>query len=109
LPNDLKGVEKNEALINALENSVYDWETLISDSLDALNRLTPNGDGPLAEIEYWRERNISLSGIFEQTKQEKVKKILEILTYVESPAASSFESQRLDLAKHYNEAKDNVR
>jgi dynein heavy chain len=50
-----------------------------------------------------------LSGIFEQTKQEKVKRLLEILAYVDSPAGAGFENQRQDLAKLYNEAKDNVR
>ena len=111
LPKDgpFPGIEKDETLINALETAVYEWETQISDALEVQNRKTPKGGGPLAEIDYWKERNISLSGIFEQTKQEKVKKILEILTYVESPAAASFEGQRLDLSKYYNEAKDNVR
>jgi dynein heavy chain len=109
LPEDLKDVDKDELLINTLETAVYDWETQISDALEVLTQKTPNGDGPLAEIDYWKERNISLSGIFEQTKQEKIKKILEILTYVDSPAGSGFESQRQDLAKLYNEAKDNVR
>jgi dynein heavy chain len=109
LPEDLTGIENNELLVLTLETAVYDWETQIAEGLEALNRRVPKGDGPLAEIDYWKERNISLSGIFEQTKQEKAKRILEILTHIESPAASSFESQRQDLAKFYNEAKDNVR
>jgi dynein heavy chain len=109
LPEDLNGIENNELLILTLETAVYEWETQIAEGLEALNRRVPKGDGPLAEIDYWKERNISLSGIFEQTKQEKARRILEILTHIESPAASSFESQRQDLAKFYNEAKDNVR
>ena len=109
LPVDLKDVDKDELLINTLETAVYDWEAQISDALEAQNQKSPNGNGPLAEIDYWKERNINLSGIFEQTKQEKVKRILEILTFVESPAATGFENQRHELAKLYNEAKDNVR
>jgi dynein heavy chain len=109
LPSSLHGIEKDEALITSLENVAYEWESTISDALEVQNRRTPKGDGPLAEIDYWKERNISLSGIFEQTKQEKVRRILEILQHVESPAFSSFESQRQDLARFYSEAKDNVR
>ena len=109
LPKDLNGVERDELLINTLESSVYDWETQIADALEAINRRVPKGDGPLAEIDYWKERNISLSGMFEQTKQEKAKRILEILAYAESPASSSFENIRQDLSRYYNEAKDNVR
>jgi dynein heavy chain len=109
LPSDLTGIEKDELLINTLETSVYDWEAQIADAVESLNRRTPKGEGPLAEIDYWKERNIGLSGIFEQTKQEKAKRILEILFHVESPAANSFENQRQDLARYYSEAKDNVR
>jgi dynein heavy chain len=106
---DLEGIEKDELLINTLETYVYDWETQITDALESLNRRLPKGDGPLAEIDYWKERNISLSGIFEQTKQEKAKRTLEVLLKVESPATASFENQRIDLARYYSEAKDNVR
>jgi dynein heavy chain, axonemal len=109
LPETLEGVDKDENLLNNLETIVYGWETQVSDAIEAQNRLQPKGPGPLAEIDYWKERNISLSGIFEQTKQEKVKKILEILNHVESPVSHIFENQRIDLAKLYSEAKDNVR
>lgn len=59
---DLNDIEKDEFLINTLETYVYDWETQIADALESLNRRVPKGDGPLAEIDYWKERNISLSG-----------------------------------------------
>ena len=62
---DLEGIEKDELLINTLETYVYDWETQIADAIESLNRRLPKGDGPLAEIDYWKERNISLSGMFE--------------------------------------------
>jgi dynein heavy chain len=109
LPDDASALEKNEALLSILEAAVYNWEAQIAESIEVQNRKVPKGDGPLAEIDYWRERNISLSGIFEQTKQEKAKQIIDMLTKIESPAASSFEDQRRELAKYYNEAKDNVR
>ena len=109
LPEDAMALEKNEALLSILEAAVYNWEAQIAEAIEVQNRKVPKGDGPLAEIDYWRERNISLSGVFEQTKQEKAKQIVEMLAKIESPAASSFEDQRRDLAKYYNEAKDNVR
>ena len=109
LPDDLTRVQDNELLIATLEAAAYEWETQLADALEAQNYKVPAGDGPLAEIDYWKERNISLSGVFEQTKQTRVKRILEILAFVESPAATSFDNQRQDLAKFYSEAKDNVR
>jgi dynein heavy chain, axonemal len=109
LPIDPKEIEKNETLLNTLEQVVYEWEAQIAEAIEAQNRRVPKDDGPLAEIDYWKERNINLSGIYEQTKQEKAKQILDLLTHVESAAAASFEGQRFDLSKYFSEAKDNVR
>lgn len=109
IPDDISEIEKNETLLGILEAAVYNWESQISEAIEIQNKKSPKGDGPLAEIDYWRERNISLSGIFEQTKQDKARHILDVLTRIESPAAASFEEQRKELAKYYNEAKDNVR
>ena len=66
---------------------------------------TPQGNGPLAEIDYWRERNAALSALFEQLKLPKVKQLLEIFSHVDN----SIEYLRQDLNKYYTEAKDNVR
>jgi dynein heavy chain len=109
LPDDLKFVEEDEALVSVLEGLAYGWEGQIAEAVEVQNRRLPKDSGPIAEIDYWKERNISLSGVFEQTKEEKLKRIVGVLAVVESPAASSFESQRLDLSKLYSEAKDNVR
>lgn len=70
---------------------------------------TPQTPGPLGEIDWWRERNISLSSLFEQTKQEHVERVLEKLDAVENAAPSSFRDTRTDLSKYYLEAKDNVK
>lgn len=109
LPDDAKYLEEDERLIQILETTVYEWEGQIAQAIEVQNRRLPKDNGPLAEIDYWKERNISLSGIFEQTKQEKARQVFECLTAIDNPAASSFESQRLDLSKLYSEAKDNVR
>lgn len=63
----------------------------------------------MGEIDWWRERNISLSSLYEQTKQEHVEKVLEKLEAVENAAPSSFRDTRADLSKYYFEAKDNVK
>ena len=70
---------------------------------------TPQTPGPLGEIDWWRERNISLSSLFEQTKQEHVEQVLDKLDHAENAAPSSFRDTRTDLSKYYLEAKDNVK
>ncbi len=66
---------------------------------------TPQGNGPLAEIDYWRERNAALSALFEQLKLPKVKQLLDIFSNIDN----SIEYLKQDLSKYYTEAKDNVR
>jgi len=68
------------------------------------------GDGPLAEIDFWRERNAALSALNEQLKLPTVAKMLDILAQKpDMSAISNFKMSRDELAKYYTEAKDNVR
>ena len=63
------------------------------------------GNGPLAEIDYWRERNAALSALYEQLKAPRVQRFVEVHSRVDN----SFEYLRQDLGKFFMEAKDNVR
>ena len=99
LERELKKV-KNTMLKNAVENFLV---------LSFFSNQTPQTTGPLGEIDWWRERNISLSSLFEQTKEEHVEQVLEKLELAENAAPSSFRDTRTDLSKYYLEAKDNVK
>jgi dynein heavy chain, axonemal len=79
------------------------WQDIIVALLSCLDV------APLGEIDWWRERNISLSGLYEQTKQEHVEQVLTKLDQAENAAPSSFRDTRTELSKHYFEAKDNVK
>ena len=81
------------------------WIQQIANALEALNKKKPQGDGPLAEIDYWRERNAALSALHEQLKIPKVKALFEIYGHVDN----GIEYHKADLNKFYTEAKDNVR
>lgn len=39
----------------------------------------PQGKGPLAEIEFWRERNASLGSLYEQLNTPQAKKVVATL------------------------------
>lgn len=74
-------------------------------SLDLLQ-----GNGPLAEIDFWRERNAALSALSEQLKLPQVVKMLDILGQkTDATALANFKMARDELTKYYTEAKDNVR
>ena len=40
----------------------------------------PKGNGPLAEIEYWKERHANLSALDEQLNRPKVQEIVKVTT-----------------------------
>jgi dynein heavy chain, axonemal len=65
--------------------------------------------GPVAEIDYWRDRAASLSTLYEQLNLPIVRKIVQILNAAQMSSASSLEFQLSELNKIYSEAKDNVK
>ncbi|NXX09247.1 DYH10 protein, partial [Larus smithsonianus] len=71
-------------VVEALESYAMTWQKLISTALEEQLKKVPQGDGPLAEINLWRERNDTLSALTEQTKLPEVQKVLAILQEAES-------------------------
>ena len=47
-------------MVEALETLVNGWEQQVASALEVQLKETPQGNGPLAEIEFWRERNANL-------------------------------------------------
>lgn len=109
LGDDITEMVKDSELVTMLEETLHNWEVTISSALEIQLKKTPQGNGPLAEIDFWRERNATLSAITEQLKLPTVNKVVAILTNVHSESLASFEYHRAELTKYYTEAKDNVR
>lgn len=63
------------------------------------------GNGPLAEIDFWRDRTGALSALVEQLKLPKIAAVLEMYSNIDN----AIEYRRADLNKYHTEAKDNVR
>ncbi|XP_038229191.1 dynein axonemal heavy chain 10 [Dermochelys coriacea] len=96
-------------VIETLEHYGMTWLTLISTAVEEQLRKVPQGNGPLAEIDLWRERNATLSALTEQIKLPLVKKILAILKEAESGFLENLQIVISDLSRHHVEAVDNVR
>lgn len=96
---------KDEELMGQIENACRNWFKQIGQALELQQKKVPQGNGPLAEIDYWRERNAALSALYEQLRLPKVKLYLELFSNMDN----SFEYLKQDLNKFYTEAKDNVR
>lgn len=97
---------KNASLMSEIEMVVMGWDKQVSETLEELLKKTPNGPTPMAEIDFWRERNAQLSALVEQYKLPKVVRILHLYSIAEN---ISVESHKTELIKYYTEAKDNVK
>ncbi|NXT57793.1 DYH10 protein, partial [Pluvianellus socialis] len=96
-------------VVKALESYAVTWQKLISTTLEEELKKVPQGNGPLAEVDLWRERNDALSALTEQTKLPEVQKVLEILQEAESEHIGDLQMVLSDLRKHHVEALDNIK
>ena len=100
---------RDSALVSQLEGVVEDWGRQITSTVEEQQKKTPQGNGPLAEVDFWKEKNTALSALYEQLQVPAVHTILAVLHAAGSPFPSTFEISRGDLNKVYVEAKDNVK
>lgn len=97
----------DKTVIDELEKIVTTWGKHIHKMLDQYLNKLPQGKGPIAEFEYWHDRETGLSMLVEQLKKASAKKILSILQRVESPVISGFTWSEIELWKNYTHARDN--
>lgn len=100
---------KNPKLIESLEECIMEWERYIQKMIDLYTAKTPSDNGPVAEYEYWHEREAAISVLVEQLKKSKFLRICTILEKANSQIYAGFEYFRTDLKKFYVEARDNVK
>ena len=100
---------RNPAIVGPLGVAMEGWSRVISSVVDNQLKKQPNGDGPLAEVDFWRERNSVLSMFYEQLKSPPIQNIIMVLKAASLPSYSSFEVHRTELTRYYLEAKDNVK
>uniref|UniRef100_A0A2K6C8M7 Dynein axonemal heavy chain 10 n=1 Tax=Macaca nemestrina TaxID=9545 RepID=A0A2K6C8M7_MACNE len=95
--------------VDILEQCVINWLNQISIAVEGQLKKTPQGKGPLAEIEFWRERNATLSALHEQTKLPIVRKVLDVIKESDSMLVANLQPVFTELFKLHTEASDNVR
>ena len=98
-------------VLSNLERAVNEWMSTLTDALMQENTKEPDGKGPLAEIDFWRERAASLNGLCEQLESQRVIKMVELLEQSSDHAnlVQQFKAQWSELTRLYLEAKDNVK
>ncbi|NXO06678.1 DYH10 protein, partial [Oriolus oriolus] len=98
-----------QEVVCSLQSCAVTWQKLISRILVEQLEKVPQGNGPLAEIDLWREKNATLSALTGQIKFPEVQKVLEILQEAESEFTGDLQIVLSDLKKHHMEAQDNVK
>ncbi|NWR08618.1 DYH10 protein, partial [Paradoxornis webbianus] len=93
-------------VVQSLKRCAVTWQKLISRVLEEQQKKVPEGNGPLAEIDLWREKNATLSALTEQIKLPEVQKVLEILQEADSKFTGDLQIVLSDLKKHHMEAQD---
>ncbi|NXB97778.1 DYH10 protein, partial [Orthonyx spaldingii] len=96
-------------VVQSLKSCAVTWQKLISRVLEEQLKKVPQGNGPLAEIDLWREKNATLSALTEQIKLPEVQKVLEILQEAGSECTGDLQIVLSDLKKHHMEAQDNAK
>ena len=117
IPDNIKELEnesdeiiaQNPDAVEMLENTVSNWQNQVLQSIEEQLKAERNAPGPLAEIEYWRERNASLIALLEQLKRPEVLKMLNILRLAKNPVVDNFDMAKSELKKYSIEARENVR
>ncbi|KAM8812104.1 dynein axonemal heavy chain 10 [Rhynchonycteris naso] len=106
---EVSALAANVETVETLEQCVINWLNQISSVVNGQLKKTPQGNGPLAEIEFWRERNATLSALHEQTKLPIVRKVLDVIKESESMLVANLQPVLTELFKLHMEASDNVR
>lgn len=70
---------------------------------------TIEGQGPLPEYEYWREREAALSSVVEQLKKPMIVRVSDLLELSKSPIIDAFIHYLVDLKRYHIQARDNVK
>ncbi|XP_030358369.1 dynein heavy chain 10, axonemal isoform X4 [Strigops habroptila] len=96
-------------VVRSLGSCAMTWQKLISAALEEQLEKVPQGNGPLAEVDFWRERNDTLRALTEQTKLPEVQKALQVLEEAESEHIGDLQIVLSDLRKYHAEALDNVK
>ncbi len=95
--------------VRELEVAVDSWSGVISSTIEEQLKKLPQGYGPLAELDVWKDKYSAFNALYLQLQTDVVFHILSILKAGGSSSHSAFEVTRVELNRYYVEAKDNVK
>ncbi|XP_067084612.1 dynein axonemal heavy chain 10 [Osmerus mordax] len=106
---EVEALLASSEVVEKLEQCVMNWQTQITIVIEEQQKKKPQAPGPMAEIDFWRERTAILSALSEQLKLPVVKKILEVMVRADPVTVQNLDLTVTELAKHHVESVENVR
>ncbi|MGH0158836.1 UNVERIFIED_CONTAM: hypothetical protein FKN15_061612 [Acipenser sinensis] len=97
-----------QKFLSHIERTVHQLEGEIKLEIPTIN-LDADGNGPMSEIDFWRERTATLSALSEQLKLPVVKRILEVMSRADPITVQNLDLAVTELSKYYVETVENVR
>ena len=97
-----EAVSEDYETVQILEGALEEWSKCVAMVVDSESRKTPLGSGPLAEIEFWRQRNAALSTLFEQISTKRCQQMLEVLDIIDANMMPTFRYHFSELTKVRN-------
>ncbi|KAL3317578.1 Dynein heavy chain 10, axonemal [Cichlidogyrus casuarinus] len=104
---DAKDILNDKHSLQMVLDCVTDWNSTIDDLMLNVSHMSPKGEDPLAEIDYWKDVDCHLNGIFEQLRRPNVKHMYHLYSLVNEGFA--MDSHFQELYRLQIEAKENVR
>ena len=105
---DAAAAAQDESVKAVLVDAVESWTRVIA-QVTGVVADKDKGTRPLHEVEFWRSRNTTLSTMYEQLNNARVRPILDALELAREPARELFRVQFGELSKAYVQARDNVK
>lgn len=96
-------------LLSELSRTLAQWVADLAGVLDQALRRTPAGPGPVAELEYWGDRNLVLTAVQEHFQAAPVVRCIEYARQHQVPETERLQERLAQLGKLFVEAKDNVK
>ncbi|CBZ30501.1 putative dynein heavy chain [Leishmania mexicana MHOM/GT/2001/U1103] len=101
----LQAVLSNKEVLRQVDATVSQWQAEISYAMS----VEPQKEGPLGEIEYWRERYSTISALYEQLNSSQAKFILKIAKEAGCTSATMIDLTLQQFFRMHSESKDNVK
>ena len=96
--------------VDSLRQTLNTWQITVSTMVEEAKMRKPNGNGSLAEVEFWRDRYMNLDGVCERMQMSTQFAIARSMMHTCLPDEScEFEHCFQELSMLHVEAKDNLK